>query len=132
MSLALVAACLAGLLLAGCNGAEEETDTAERTPAAEGAYEFPDAPAAEGRALDPQVDDALSDLSPSVLTGRLDRAALDTVVASGDPRLAWLLSDMLRFAQSEQAAEPLLSAFAELTGVDPREDPSFVESPWLS
>jgi hypothetical protein len=132
MSLPLVAACLAGLLLAGCNGAEEETDTAERTPAAEGAYEFPDAPAAEGRALDPQVDDALSDLSPSVLTGRLDRAALDTVVASGDPRLAWLLSDMLRFAQSEQAAEPLVSAFAELTGVDPREDPSFVESPWLS
>jgi hypothetical protein len=131
MSLAIVAACAcAALLLAGCDG-DEGTDSAERAPA-DGGHEFPDAPATQEGALDPEIEDALSGLSRSAISGRLDGGALDAVASSEDPRLAWLLSDFLRFAPSERAAEPLVSAFAALTGVDPRRDPSFPDSPWLS
>jgi hypothetical protein len=78
------------------------------------------------------VSEALSDLTLSTLSGRLDEASLDVVASSGDARLAWLLSDFLRFAQSEQATGQLVSTFTGLTGVDPRADPNFAKSEWLS
>jgi len=64
----------------------------------------------------------------SLIAGRLDRAALESLAASRDPRQAWLLSDLLRFAQSPDDEQALVEAFARVTGRDPREDPEFGDS----
>jgi hypothetical protein len=57
---------------------------------------------------------------------------LDELVAAGDARHAWLISDLLRFAADPDALAPLTDAFIELTGVNPAADPTFMESPWKS
>ncbi|MEM6624533.1 MAG: DUF3179 domain-containing (seleno)protein [Pseudomonadota bacterium] len=44
-------------------------------------------------------------------------AALDTLAASGDPRLAWLISDAVRFAWDRQRHEALTNAGATLLGI---------------
>jgi len=133
MKLALAAVC-ATLLLAACGDSTREGGEGRGAQAssAVGRYEFPDPPAAPDGGLDPDVDAALSALTRSVISGDVDAGALDVVASSGDPRLAWLLSDYLRFTRFEPSSEALVSAFEELTGADPRADPSFRDSPWLS
>jgi len=42
--------------------------------------------------------------------------ALTAIGKSGDPRIAWIISDMLRFASSRQAHESLVRAASELLG----------------
>ena len=97
-----------------------------------GAYEFPEAPAAPASGLDAGARQAASELGAALIGGGFDGEALDTLGASDDPRWAWLISDMLRFAQPGARQVALIDAFVALTGVDPGEDPSFAESPWLS
>ncbi|MGI9028663.1 MAG: DUF3179 domain-containing (seleno)protein [Ilumatobacteraceae bacterium] len=57
---------------------------------------------------------------------------LDELVAAGDARHAWLISDLLRFSADPVELEHLTAAFVELTSVDPHADPTFAESPWKS
>jgi hypothetical protein len=45
--------------------------------------------------------------------------ALADIVASDDPRLAWLLSDMMRFVSNGRLNDTLSSAAADLLGIDP-------------
>lgn len=47
------------------------------------------------------------------------RAALDTLVASQDPRLAWLVTDLMRFAGNPPIGGHLSDAGAALLGIDP-------------
>jgi hypothetical protein len=79
--------------------------------------------------IDADVAEALERLAPSLATGTLDRAALRTVAESHDARLAWFISDLLRFTQGAGDQLALADAFRQLTGVDPRDDAS-VEGPW--
>lgn len=123
-----VVVALVALLLVGCGG---DGDGGDGPGASD--YAFPDAPAVSDRPLAPAVDDALGALLRSaVAVGGLDGQALASVAASRDPRLAWLVSDLLRFAQGGEPEERLVAAFERLTGVDPRDDPSFAESAWRS
>ena len=46
--------------------------------------------------------------------GREQRAALDMVAASEDPRLVWIISDMLRFVGSRDARRAFINAASEL------------------
>ena len=46
-------------------------------------------------------------------------AALATIVQSNDPRLAWLISDMMRFVSSDRLNATLAMAAANLLGIDP-------------
>lgn len=45
--------------------------------------------------------------------------ALAKIVQSGDPRLAWLISDMMRFVSSGRLNTTLSGAAADLLGIDP-------------
>lgn len=45
--------------------------------------------------------------------------ALATIVQSGDPRLAWLISDMMRFVSGSSLNTILAGAAADLLGIDP-------------
>ena len=46
-------------------------------------------------------------------------AALAKIVESDDPRLAWLISDMMRFVSSDRLNATLAEAAADLLGIDP-------------
>jgi hypothetical protein len=118
------------LAVGGCGGADESD---ARAPAVKApTYSFPEAPIVADRPLGAQTGDALSGLLTSAVGGLLDPVALDQVVESRDPRLAWLVSDLLRFYQGGVEEAALVSAFRRLTGVDVRRDPSFSESAWRS
>ena len=51
---------------------------------------------------------------------------------SGDPRLAWILSDLLRFFPRGDIADGAVSAFQSLTGARLADDPVAARSPWQS
>ncbi len=127
----VVVALTASLALAavGCGG-----DAAERTRGqvpSGSAYTFPPAPAVVDGPLDPEVDSALDRLLPAALVGVLHRGVLQTIADSRDPRLAWLVSGLLRFYQGAGLEEDaLVSGFELLTGVDPRDDPLFDSGSW--
>ena len=62
----------------------------------------------------------------------MDREAVDVMSRSNDARVGWFVSDLLRFIQTGGDQVALVVAFQALTGVDPRDDPSFAQSAWLS
>lgn len=65
-------------------------------------------------------------------SGATDSDAVERLAASGDARLAWLLSDLLRFLPPESSGEAqVLAAYERLTGVDPRRATPR-ENAWLS
>ncbi len=75
---------------------------------------------------------ALNRLIDGVQRGSVDPFALQTIVASKDPRHAWVLADVLRLAGASEDATTLTVAFRQLTGVDPAGDPRFSDNPWRS
>ena len=91
---------------------------------------FPPAPIAPDGPLERAVDLAIDTLVTSVLEGGFDAPALGTIAATKDARLAWFVSDLLRFLQGTDRQDALVTTFASLTGVDPRDDPTFAASPW--
>ena len=121
---AFVLAALA-VIVAGCGGDEA-------APSSSGQTGFGPAPAAPGGELSTETEAAVDSLVDSALEGTLDEEALGSVASSKDPRLGWLLSDLLRFSQGGSDAEALVDAFGGLTGADVRDDPDFEVSPWQS
>lgn len=57
---------------------------------------------------------AFSDSIQRSSWGEIERHALDIIVQSKDPRLVWLISDMLRFAASERLNQSLTNAASDL------------------
>ncbi len=121
-----------GLLigLGGCVGEREDSSAGRAATGANG-YEYPAAPKPGHGRLDPAVENAVRRLTRSVVRGKPDAKALTKVASSGDPRLAWLISDYLRFSEPGQQ-DMLVTAFMQLTGVDPSRDATFADSAWLS
>ena len=62
------------------------------------------------------------------LSSEVDPATVVALGNTGDPRLAWLLSDLLRFFQGSTVGDAAAGAFAELTGVVIASDGE--KSPW--
>ncbi|MDA0787728.1 MAG: DUF3179 domain-containing (seleno)protein [Proteobacteria bacterium] len=48
--------------------------------------------------------------------------ALEEIVAANDPRVAWLIADLMRFAPSRQLNSDLSDAAAQLLGIEPPRD----------
>ncbi|MDQ3691359.1 MAG: DUF3179 domain-containing protein [Chloroflexota bacterium] len=89
----------------------------------------PDTPTGD---LGEDASGALDRLIPSITAGSLDADALGVIADSGDARLAWLISDMLRLVRSASAEQSLADAFAELTGTERARNDRFGSVPWLS
>lgn len=100
----------AGLLAAGCS--DEQTD--QPRPAAGLSFGLP--PESRDGPLAPTTRQALDRLVAELRFG-IDRAAVETIGASGDARLAWVVSDLLRLVQIGSEADDLVAAFERLTGV---------------
>jgi hypothetical protein len=99
-----MAALGAAMLLAACAAGPSSTDGSTPPPSEPSATPtWPAAPGAPVGALEPPVQQALDRLVGSLAEGSVDRQALEAVAASGDTRIGWLLSDLLRFSPSSSA-----------------------------
>ena len=78
--------------------------------------EVPRAPATPVGDLAPSIVADLDTVFGGLLTG-VDTDALVRLGSSGDPRVAWLLSDLLRFFQRGAVTDAAVEAFQGLTGV---------------
>lgn len=128
--LAVVTACTSASPDASASGRLDPVADADPTRPSQSPW--PSAPEAPAHDLEPEVAEALDRLIAGFVEGALDPEALQTVASSEDPRLAWLVSDLLRFTQDGATANVLVDAFASLTGFDPRGDDRFGSVPWLS
>ncbi len=72
--------------------------------------------------LDAELEAAIAQVfGPSLEDGFFDvddRSAFDTMGASGDVRVAWLLSDLLRFVSGEDTRPRIARAASDVMGVD--------------
>jgi hypothetical protein len=74
------------------------------------------APAVPDGEVAPQLAADLRALGAMALEQTLDPQVLERVVSAGDPRAAWYLTDLLRFAPDSHARRELADAFDRLTG----------------
>ena len=95
-------------------------------------YEFPPAPQVPTGPLSPAATNQLDFIWSKLSTGRLDGAEVSRLGESGDARLAWILSDLLRFVRPGDIFNGAVSAFEELTGAALADDPVAIRSPWQS
>ena len=128
---------LAGaLVLASCTQASDPSESSGSSssvvfdvPAGEPARDFGVAPETPDGALEPEVVAALdSFFGPTLTDGVLLQAELEqlqVIEGAGDPRLAWLISDLLRITTPGELRERLHLASQRATGADI--DPS---NPW--
>ncbi len=67
----------------------------------------------------PFADELVADLDAVIgtLTTTVDLDALARIGRSGDPRVAWILSDLLRFIQFGPTADTALAALGQVTGL---------------
>lgn len=128
-----------GLLAASCSSSDRtgERDPSDATIAPEddgtdAAFAFPELPVGEQREFPPapsapdgpldaelqaHVDNFFGvSLDPVFLEEEWD--ALEAIGEAGDPRLAWLISDLLRIANGPELLARLINAAQEATGAD--------------
>jgi len=121
-------------LLTGCAAAAPQaTQPAPAAPPAPSVVPpaWPDPPAVPDGRLERSVREAVDRLVAGGTDGAADRDALATMAASGDARLAWLVSDLLRMTVTSDGEAALVAAFRRLTGADPR-DPRYGPNAWLA
>ncbi|MDE0269222.1 MAG: DUF3179 domain-containing (seleno)protein [Acidimicrobiaceae bacterium] len=103
----------------------------EETPQNYLGYVFPAAPKAPTGPLEQVAVDGLEAVWAGLGT-ELDGTAVAGLGQSGDPRLAWILSDILRFFQVGEIRDEAVAAFETLTGVRLADDPISRRSLWQS
>ena len=122
---------LATLVTAACTTADLPA-SGSADPAATPGEPWPSAPETDDRPLDQAVAESVERLVTTLAMRSVDADALDVIAASGDARLAWVVSDMLRFVADTRTEEALVDAFTDLTGIDPRSDDRFGSFPWIA
>ena len=144
----------------GADTAATEAPEAETATAAASDADTPSAePAAEPGLLDPRERGVLRNFlgyefppSPDTTTGPIDQAAVDILEViwaglelggfdgglvaalgnTGDARLAWIMSDLLRFFYFGDIHDGAVSGFERLTGARLNDDPVAERSSWQS
>ncbi len=96
-------------------------------------YLFPDAPALSVTGdLESEAQANLDLLWDSLTTTEIDIEAMARLRDSGDPRLAWLMADLMRFISGGPVLDTLISTVTSLTPIDFNADPVALRSPWQS
>ena len=94
-------------------------------------YEFPSAPTYPEGPTDPDLAASITNLFNG-LEVSLNFERVDEIAASGDPRAAWLIVDLMRFIRPGDTLDVLTGSFQELTGTSLSEDPIVQRSQWQS
>ncbi len=89
--------------------------------------ELPPAPDHPDGPLDPDAVDNLEQIYETLQTG-VDTDAIEALAASDDPRLGWVLADLLRFFPRGQVTDSVVNTFGNLMGTSLTSSPSRV--PW--
>ena len=95
-------------------------------------YEFPPAPDTPTGPIDQAAVDILEVIWAGLQLGGFDGGLVAALGNTGDPRLAWILSDLLRFFYVGDIHDGAVSAFQRLTGVNLNDDPVASRSRWQS
>ena len=124
---------------------EAETPAAEPTEEADGldprergvlrnymAYVFPPAPEVPTGPIDPLAVDTLEVVWQGLASGGFTGHTLATLADFGDARLAWILSDLLRFFPFGDVHDGAVSGFEQMTGATLADDPVSRLSRWQS
>lgn len=128
----LAAAAALTVLLTGCGAAAETAPiTGASGPANYLGYRYPPPPPTPTGVLDPGVVADLDGLWTSIEAGSIEVAPLERLGEADDPRLGWLLADLLRFT-SGAVADAAVDAFEAIANVDIGADPAAARSPWGS
>ncbi len=93
------------------------TSLPDDAPTARAAADFPPAPDTPTGPLADALEEELGRVTDVVFAGGMDRETLDPIVAAGDARVAWWLSDLMRFGGPNEVAL-LARGFRDLTGID--------------
>ena len=95
-------------------------------------YEFPPAPDTPTGPIDQAAVDILEVIWAGLQLGGFDGGLVAALGNTGDPRLAWIMSDLLRFFYVGDIHDGAVSAFQRLTGVNLNDDPVSSRSRWQS
>ncbi len=95
-------------------------------------YEFPPAPAAPTGPIDQAAVDILEVIWAGFEVGGFDGGLVAGLGNTGDARLGWIMSDLLRFFYFGDIRDGSISAFEKLTGVRVADDPVAERSSWQS
>ena len=127
----------AGAPTAATSAVESGQDAPQLGPRERGAlrnylgYEFPPAPEAPTGPISQTAIDDLETIWAGFEIG-VDPAAIISLGEAGDSRLAWIISDLLRFFWSGELHDASVSAFQKLTGARVADDPVSELSRWQS
>ncbi len=121
------------LIAAACGGTDGAvtTSSAPPEPASQTGFTFPPPPAVPDGPVDAELADDLDGLFRSLQLGA-GVEVIERIGESGDGRVAWLLSDVLRFVGFGAEADAAVAAFEQLTGADISADPLSSRSVWQS
>ncbi|MBM3684452.1 MAG: DUF3179 domain-containing protein [Actinobacteria bacterium] len=135
----LVAFVVAAALLVGCASSEEGSVAGRGAGGAESSGSSQSSPVTTARTFPPPpagvpsgsltaeaiaaIDALLVDLESAILLAidvemTVRSAPLEVLASSGDVRLAWVLSDLLRFMQGTDGGDDVAEAAERLTGVE--------------
>ena len=132
---------------AAADAPEAETATAAPEPTAEPAlldprergvlrnflgYEFPPAPDTTTGPIDQAAVDILEVIWAGLELGGFDGGLVAALGNTGDARLAWIMSDLLRFFYFGDIHDGAVSGFQRLTGARLNDDPVAERSSWQS
>jgi len=95
-------------------------------------YTFPPAPEVQTGPLQRAALNDLNMIWSGLQRGGISGDAIARLGQTGDPRLGWIVSDLLRFIPPGELTDGAISAFQSLTGVRLADDPVALRSPWQS
>ncbi len=95
-------------------------------------YEFPPAPDIPTGPIEAAAVGILDDVWAGLQSGSFDAGLLAGLGDTGDPRLGWILSDLLRFFHFGDIHDRAVSAFQRLAGLRLDDDPVAERSRWQS
>ena len=95
-------------------------------------YEFPPAPGTQTGPVDQVIIDTLEVIWLGLESGGFSGYTVASLADSADARLAWIISDLLRFFYTGDIHDGAVSAFERLTGVRLNDDPVAQLSRWQS
>jgi hypothetical protein len=95
-------------------------------------YTFPPAPEVQTGPLQRAALNDLNMIWSGLQRGGISGDAIARLGQTGDPRLGWIVSDLLRFVPPGELTDGAISAFQSLTGVRLADDPVALRSPWQS
>ncbi len=95
-------------------------------------YEFPPAPDVPTGPIDPLAVDTLDFIWLGIESGGFTGGTVASLADFNDARLAWIISDLLRFFYIGDIHDGSVSGFEQMTGVDLEEDPVAGLSTWQS